>query len=76
MGFILEGSPNKELLLKRLRVHAHVSGITLLQASELDPESKDDMALLWAVWYCIDLFPEQAKRLSGFQAAAQGRVRR
>ena len=72
----MEGSLHEDLLLECLRVHDHVSDITLLQASELDPESKDDMALLWAVWYCIDLFPEQAKRLSGFQAAAQGRVRR
>ena len=38
----------------------------LLQASELDPESGEDMALLWAVWYCIDLFPQQAARLVGF----------
>ena len=40
--------------------------LLLLQASELDPESGEDMALLWAVWYCIDLFPQQAARLIGF----------
>ena len=57
---------HKSLSPTCLRVHDRVTGVTLLQASELDPESKEDMALLWAVWYCLDLFPEQAKRLSGF----------
>ena len=34
-----------------------------LQASEVDPECREDVALLWAVWYCIDLSFDQAMQL-------------
>lgn len=34
-----------------------------LQASGVDSESREDVALLWAVWYCIDLSSDQAMQL-------------